>query len=172
MSEGIVELTVQVTPEHVLQGLANRSAGADRLSEGGFGVGNIERQDDGRSADGRRSEHTHLRELVRDVEQRVADAEANRHAAAVRRGDAADLLRSEGLPVEGSGPVGSLDDDVWCECHGAIVRHAVEQVPSFLGHRAYVRAARAFRSARISRAAFAPGPPVTPPPGWAPEPQR
>ena len=31
---------------------------------------------------------------------------------------------------------------------------------------------RAFRSARISRAAFWPGWPVTPPPGWAPEPAR
>ena len=28
------------------------------------------------------------------------------------------------------------------------------------------------KSARISRAAFAPGPPVTPPPGWAPDPAR
>ena len=29
-----------------------------------------------------------------------------------------------------------------------------------------------FKSLRTSRAAFAPGPPVTPPPGWAPAPQR
>ena len=37
---------------------------------------------------------------------------------------------------------------------------------------ALARAARALRSARISRAAFAPGPPVMPPPGCAPEPHR
>lgn len=50
MAEGVLDLTVAVPPERVVQGLPNGRAGRDRLGEGGLGVTDLKRQDDGRSA--------------------------------------------------------------------------------------------------------------------------
>jgi len=115
--EGIVELTMQVAPEGLLQGLTHRRARRHRLGEHRLCIGNVQSQHYRRATDRRRCEDTHLRELVRQMQLPVADAQLHRHEPRVRRGDPAQLLGAEGLAIEGNGPLGVANNDVRCDCH-------------------------------------------------------
>jgi hypothetical protein len=107
VSEGIVELTVQVAAERLVQGLTNLGSGHERLREDRLGVLEVEREDDGGAADREWRQHTELRELIRQMQPAVADPQLNRHEPPVGRGDAGQLLCLEGLAVEGRGALGA-----------------------------------------------------------------
>jgi hypothetical protein len=51
MPERILELAVQVAPEHLLQRLTDLGAGRHRLGEHRLGVGDVERQENRSAAD-------------------------------------------------------------------------------------------------------------------------
>jgi hypothetical protein len=70
-------LAVQVTPEHVRQGLADLGAGRDGLRKHRLRIGHFERKDDGRPADRWRGEHSHLGELVSEMQNAVPDSQLN-----------------------------------------------------------------------------------------------
>ncbi len=74
MPERVVELAVEIAPEHVRQRLADLRTGRHGLREHGLGVGDLQRQDDGRAADRRWGEHAHFGELVGDVQDPVANS--------------------------------------------------------------------------------------------------
>jgi hypothetical protein len=119
MPEGIVELPVTVAPEHVSQRLADLRARRDGLRENRLGVLDLDREHDRRPADRGRSEHAHLRELVRDVHDVAADAQLHRHQPPVRSRNPLELLGAESIAVEVDGTVGALDDDVRSDRHTA-----------------------------------------------------
>jgi hypothetical protein len=124
MAERVLELTVPVAPKHVPKRLAHLGAGRNRLSEHRIGVGDFEGKYDRRAADRLRAKNAHFGELVGDVKHAVADSQLHRHEPSVRRGYPFDLLRAEGITVEGGGALSALDDDVWCDGHAAKVRFA------------------------------------------------
>jgi hypothetical protein len=119
MAERVVELPVQIAPEHLLHGLTRLGTRLDRTREHRLGVVDLEREHHCRTADRRRCEHGHLRELVRQVHAAAADAELERHEPPVGGRDPADLLGAERVAVEGSGALGALHDDVRSDWHGA-----------------------------------------------------
>ena len=98
--EGILELAVQVAPEHVRQRLTNRCARRNRLREHGLGVGDVESQHHWRAAKRGRGEHPHLWELVGEVHQPVGNPQLDRHQPAIWDGDSAQLLGAKGVAVE------------------------------------------------------------------------
>ena len=128
MTEGISELTVTVAPEHVLQRLAYLCAGSDGLGEDGVGFGDIEREHDRSSPDGRRRQDAHLGELVGNVQEGVSETQLHGHQPAVGSRDPLDLLGSESLAVERRGAVRALDDDVRGDGHATTVRMPRAQV--------------------------------------------
>src|SRR5215203_351862 len=83
MPEGVLELAVSVAPEHVRQRLMNLCTRHHRLGEHGLDVGDVEGQHHRRTANRGRGEHPHLRELVGDVQQTVANPSQGRLATGV-----------------------------------------------------------------------------------------
>jgi len=130
--ERIVELPVQVAPEHLLEGLANLGASSDRLREDRLSIGDVECQDDAGSTDRGWGEHPHLWELVGYVEEAVTDAQLDRHESAVRRRDPLDLLGAECVSVEGGSAVGALNDYVCGDRHAVKVRRIAVAVLNVL----------------------------------------
>jgi hypothetical protein len=121
MPERVLKLTVTVAPKHVRQRLTNLSTGRYGLREDRVGVSDIEGQHHRGTADRRRREDPHLRELVGEVQHAVTDAELDRHQPSVGRRNPVDLFGAEGVPVEGGGALGALDDDVRGDDHRATV---------------------------------------------------
>jgi hypothetical protein len=111
--EGVVELAVPVAPERVLKRLADVRASRDGSSEDRVSVGDVEGEHDRRPADRGRGQHAHLGKLVREVQEAAADPKPYRHQPPVGQRDPIELLGAEGVPVEGSGALRALNDDVW-----------------------------------------------------------
>ncbi|HEV8459306.1 MAG TPA: hypothetical protein VGQ38_01240 [Gaiellaceae bacterium] len=73
VTEGILDLTVPVAPKHVLDRLADTCPCGDGPREHGISVSDFERENNGRTANRRRSKHAHLRELVGEMQNGVVD---------------------------------------------------------------------------------------------------
>jgi AraC-like DNA-binding protein len=153
--ERIVELRVQVTPEGLVQGLANASPGRDRSGEDLLRVVDVKRQYDRSAADRRRCEHTQLGEFVGQMQEAVPDPQPNRHQSPVGRGDPAQLLGAEGVAVEGTGPLRALNDDMRSDHHGRTVETWPQVVLDVLAFASLARVAaeqvRMWRSSEDSR---------------------
>ena len=74
MPEGIVDLTVAITPKHVGKRLADIGTGFHRLREDCIRIVYIEGKDHCCPADRWRGENAHLGELVSDMHQPTLDA--------------------------------------------------------------------------------------------------
>ena len=79
MPERVLKLAMPVTPEHHRQRLTDLCARRHRLREHHLSVSDVESLYDGRSANRGWGEHPHLRELIGDVQQTVANPQLDRH---------------------------------------------------------------------------------------------
>jgi hypothetical protein len=82
----------------------------------GLDVGDVEGQHHRRTANRGRGEHPHLRELVGDVQQTVANPQLDRHQPSIRNGDPAHLF-PEGVAVKSHSALGALNDNVGSDWH-------------------------------------------------------
>ncbi len=115
--EGIIELPVAITPDHVRKRLTNGRPGRHGPREYGVGLRDLKRENHGRATDRGRGEHTHLGKLVSDVQQPVAEPQLNRHQPAVWCRDPVDLLGTERVAVEHRGTLCALNNDMWSDWH-------------------------------------------------------
>lgn len=120
--ERVDELAVTVPPKHLGERLTHGCPGGDRLSEHGVRVGHIERQDNRSTADRRGRENVHLRELVSDVKQRVAEPQLERHQPPVGYRYPVYLLGTERVRIERGRTFGTPDHEMRGDRHGANVR--------------------------------------------------
>ena len=90
---------------------------ATARAEGAIDVADLEVHGEGRAAEGAGRRDTHLGELVRDVELRIADAELGVAECAAVHGDAHHLDGTEGLGVEGEGTGTVVDGQVRPDRH-------------------------------------------------------
>ena len=140
------------------------------------GLGGVEPEDQERRHEGR------------DCERRVLNPEVNVRSPGqenlatpmLEQADVEGDLRVAVRPCPGQQEAGRARHpeadcgrhrDARCEAHGLAVTGFKARSSRLVPSRSHRRQPRR-RSARIWRAAFWPGPPVMPPPGWAPEPHR
>jgi hypothetical protein len=117
MPERVLKLAMPVTPEHLRERLTNLCARRHRLREHHFSVSDVKGQHHRRAANRGRGEYPHLRELIGDVQQTVANPQLDRHQPSIRDWDPADLLGPEGVAVESHSALGALNDNVGSDWH-------------------------------------------------------